>query len=419
MWPVAALALAAAGDRRGRRGVLRGASTAAAVLVAGGVAGRVSGSPRVSAITRSGAVAAFVSGASLELPLAAGPLTGLAIAEASLRARSTSARRCDLAIGSALGAVASVAALRGWPTPPAGGAEAPPSPRRSPRQLTDDGAAVTIVINPGAGSGDGALREEIEQALPSSVLLEVDDNLMELLDTAAHQSAVIGVVGGDGSINAAAGVAIENDLPLLVFPGGTLNHFARDAGLDSVADTVEALTERNLARVDVGRIDGRPFLNTASFGSYAELVDMREKLEPRLGKWAAMAVAAARIVRNGSPTDLIIDGEQLSIWMIFIGNCVYDPPGLAPGFRRRLDDGLLDVRFVDAGLPWSRTRLVGALLTGQLGRSRVYRRLVIDRLEIESLDGSLRLACDGETFDGGQTVIVDKDPVGLDVYVKM
>ena len=42
----------------------------------------------------------------------------------------------------------------------------------------------------------------------------------------------LAVAGGDGSVAAVAGVAMECDLPLVVVPTGTLNHFARDLGLD-------------------------------------------------------------------------------------------------------------------------------------------------------------------------------------------
>ena len=40
----------------------------------------------------------------------------------------------------------------------------------------------------------------------------------------------LGVWGGDGTVGTAAAAAVEHSLPLLVLPGGTLNHFARDAG---------------------------------------------------------------------------------------------------------------------------------------------------------------------------------------------
>ncbi|WP_433180566.1 phosphatase PAP2 family protein [Actinoallomurus sp. CA-150999] len=52
---------------------------------------------------------------------------------------------------------------------------------------------------------------------------------------------------------AVPGVALDHDLPLLVVPGGTLNHFARALGIHTVADAVAAYRSGRVARVDVGR----------------------------------------------------------------------------------------------------------------------------------------------------------------------
>ena len=64
-----------------------------------------------------------------------------------------------------------------------------------------------------------------------------------------------------------------------MFPGGTLNHFAREIGLATMDDAVAAVESGSAVGIDVGMIAGRPFLNTASFGSYVDLVDARERLE--------------------------------------------------------------------------------------------------------------------------------------------
>lgn len=278
---------------------------------------------------------------------------------------------------------------------------------------------LAIVVNPSAGKdGDDSVRTELCRLLPDATLLDVgDDDLTDQLERAAA-GEVFGIVGGDGSINAAAGVAIDRGRTLAVFPGGTLNHFARDAGLASAADTAAALEAGSTIHIDVGRIAGQPFLNTASLGSYPELVDEREAREDRLGKWAAMAVAALIVMRRSTPTVMTINGRRVRTWAIFIGNCRYDPPGLAPRERTRLDDGLFDVRWIDARLRFSRTRVTAALLLGRYGRSVAVGRLVADRVEIISHEGPLRLARDGETFDGdGSKVIVEKDPIGLDIAV--
>jgi undecaprenyl-diphosphatase len=227
----------------------------------------------------------------------------------------------------------------------------------------------------------------------------------------------IAIAGGDGSVGAAAAVARSAGKPLAVIPAGTLNHLARDLGVFTVEDALEAVKDGELAALDVASIDGQPFLNTASFGAYSALVDARERLEARIGKWPALLVALAQVLRHDEPIEVELDGHRRRIWMIFIGNCCYHPAGFAPSWRERLDDGLLDVRLVDADHRFARTRLLLAIVTGRLGRCRVYEARTVHRLDVKVIDGPVRLARDGETFDGSCEFSVAKEEKPLPVYV--
>jgi undecaprenyl-diphosphatase len=281
------------------------------------------------------------------------------------------------------------------------------------------GRGLTVVVNTSAGPSTGRSPvDELREGLPDAHIIEIEDGseLEDALRTASEGVAV-GVAGGDGSVNAAAAVAADAGKPLLVVPAGTLNHLARDLGLDSVADAVEAIQRGETVAIDVATIDGKPFLNTASFGSYVELVDARERLEGVIGKWPAVAVALVRVLRRAKPCRVEIDGEERKIWMIFIGNCRYHPSGFAPSWRERLDDGQLDVRIVDGDSPFSRTRLLLAVLTGRLGRSRVYSQRLASELQVRSLEGPLRLARDGETFEGSAEFTVSKSERPLPVFL--
>jgi diacylglycerol kinase family enzyme len=163
--------------------------------------------------------------------------------------------------------------------------------------------------------------------------------------------------------------------------------------------------------------DDRVFLNTASFGGYTEVVDAREQLEGRIGKWPALAIALTRVLRRIEPLPVEIDGRRRDVWLVFVGNCRYSPDGFGPSWRDKLDDGLLDVRLVDGKHPWARTRLVLAVLTGQLARCAPYEEWTCERLEVRSLDGPLRVALDGEVFDAGRSAVVEKRPRALTVCV--
>jgi diacylglycerol kinase family enzyme len=284
------------------------------------------------------------------------------------------------------------------------------------------GAGVGVVVNPGAGAGRMGGPDPVEvlrEGLPEAEIVELDDpsDLPDELERLATSGVrALGIAGGDGSINAAAGVAMKHRLPLVVVPAGTLNHLARDLGVETIEDAVDAVRGGHAVEIDVARIDGRPFLNTASFGSYVEIVDAREELERRIGKWPALVVALVRVLRHGEAVQVRIDGERQDLWVAFIGNCRYQPDGMAPTWRERLDDGQLDIRVADAGHPFCRLRLIAAATTGRLARSPVFRTWRTTNLHIESADGPLRLARDGETFDGTDAFDVLKNGDRLAVY---
>ena len=304
--------------------------------------------------------------------------------------------------------------------------------RRGPAEVRDHrraeldpnpaGAGLVIAVNPGAGSSGEDTAAELRRLLPDAEVILLDDpgDLEAVLEKAAatEGTTALGACGGDGTLSWAASIAVAHRLPLLAIPGGTLNHLAQDLGLRSIDDTVAAVAAGEAVEVDLPRIDGRPFLNTASFGSYAELVDAREALEGRIGKWPAVLVAGIRVLRRSAPIHVEVDGADRRLWMVFIGNCHYQPDGFAPSRRTRLDDGQLDVRLIDAGHPWSRARLVLGLLTGRLGRSPIYDQWATTSLHVRSADGPLRLAADGETFDGSSDVEVAKTGDRLVLYTR-
>ena len=227
------------------------------------------------------------------------------------------------------------------------------------------------------------------------------------------------IVGGDGSVNAAAERALATSRPLAVFPGGTLNHFARDLGVDDERGDGRCAA-RGAARGGRCRHDrlGSPFSTRRASASYADFVDCRERFEGSIGKWAAAVVAAAYVLSRAAAVRVEINGEERRIWMIFIGNCDYEPPNLAPVHVLGSTTGFFDVRFVDDSRRGSRIRMFAALATGRLAVRRCTRATLVQSLEIHSLDGPLRLARDGETFDGSRDLRVAKHPEHLRVYAR-
>jgi undecaprenyl-diphosphatase len=361
---------------------------------------------------------AFAIGAGQEVPALAVPLAAVAGLVGYSRVHTGAHHPSDVAAGAAIGAGAGLLTRKLWPVAPHEPAHVRTSLERAEVEPSPGGAGLVVVVNPSAGSSERAAKE-LRAELPEAEVVELEegDDLQAALEKGAAKGCVIGVAGGDGSINAAAAIAADNDKPLFVVPGGTLNHFAFALGLESIADAAQAVRDGRAVTVDRAVIDGHTFVNTASIGNYVDLVDAREKLEHRIGKWPAVVVALIGVLRTSHPVELEIDGQRRKVWMVFIGNCRYHPAGFTPSWRERLDDGQLDVRIVDGTHPWSRARLLLSVMTGRLARCGAYEQRFVRSMHVKSLDGRLRLARDGETFDGPEEFTIAKADDPLLVYV--
>jgi undecaprenyl-diphosphatase len=344
----------------------------------------------------SASAAAFVTGVGMESLATGAALAPLGLAVGYSRVHVGVHYPGDVVAGFAVGAGVAAATQHWWRVRPTEPARVRPS---SAAPALAEGAGLAVAVNPRSGPDDYDPAEDIRRLLPRAEVLELraDAGVVELLGAAARDGArALGVAGGDGSVAAAAAVALEHGLPLAVIPAGTLNHFARDVGLLDPQDAVDAVLAGEAVTVDVADVNGTPFLNTSSIGYYPEMVRRRDRLSGRLGRWLALTVAAAQVLRTGTPVELDVDGQRLRVWILFVGNCLYTPRGLSPAWRPRLEDGLLDVQYLRADLRWGRTRAVLATLLGVSEHSRSYGRFVTRELAVVSRSGPQRVAYDGE-----------------------
>lgn len=319
--------------------------------------------------------AAFATGAGLEWPAAGAVLAPLAAGVGYSRLHTGAHWLSDVAGGAAIGAGAAIALKAVAPAVRRSIRREAPTAQTIELPATATGEGVFIVVNPGSGRGVGnpAPGPLLGDRLPQARVHELGDgdDIGEVIGQSLRSEdppTVLGAWGGDGTVAAVAHQARAAGLPLLVFPGGTFNHFAKAALLDTVDSTLAALASGTGREVDVAELefaDGSTVtvLNTASVGIYPSFVEEREKHEKRLGKPIAALLAAVRVVRRGSPLQVEIDGKPRRVWSVFVGVDRYYPVTVAPIERRRLDDHLLDVRILFAdGRP--RTRGAVALAFG-------------------------------------------------------
>jgi diacylglycerol kinase family enzyme len=140
-----------------------------------------------------------------------------------------------------------------------------------------------LIMNPRSGEGkvvQFGLQRKAEH-LGAEVFVMSGPEPADVAEVARQAVAagtnLLGVAGGDGTQALVAGVAARHDLPFVVIPAGTRNHFALDLGLDrdDPAASLAALSDGVDLHVDLGDVGGRTFVNNASFGAYAEVVRRR------------------------------------------------------------------------------------------------------------------------------------------------
>jgi diacylglycerol kinase family enzyme len=179
----------------------------------------------------------------------------------------------------------------------------------------------------------------------------------------ASGADLLGVAGGDGTQALVAGVAAEHGLPFVVITAGTRNHFALDLGLDrdDPAACLSALTDGVDLQVDLGLIGGRTFVNNASFGAYAEIVDTPQYRDDKLGSTLDLLPDLLSGQRGTQLTAVAGDRRVTGPQAVLVANNPYGTGDLAGlGRRERLDKGVLGV----VGIRVANARQAAGLLRG-------------------------------------------------------
>ncbi len=209
-----------------------------------------------------------------------------------------------------------------------------------------------LIMNPRSGGGKVvrfALQEKAERLGARVILLDPDEHqdVTALARKAVDEGAdLLGVAGGDGTQALVAAVAAAYDLPFLVISAGTRNHFAMDLGLDreDPSSCLDALTDGVELRVDLGYAGGRPFVNNASFGAYAAIVQSPGYRDDKIGTSLELLPDLLTRQQGARLTARAADRTLDAPHAVLVSNNPYrtdDPFGL--GRRDRLDAAVLGV----------------------------------------------------------------------------
>jgi diacylglycerol kinase family enzyme len=209
-----------------------------------------------------------------------------------------------------------------------------------------------LIINPKSGGGKAEKFRLVEEAAKRRIeplVLGPDDDLCDLARRAVADGAdVLGMAGGDGSQALVAGVAMEHDVAHVCIPSGTRNHFALDLGLDrdDVVGALDAFSDGVERRIDLAQLNGRVFVNNASLGIYAHVVQSDAYRDAKLTTWRQMLPEI--VGKNAVCCDLVFDVPHATDWgdasLVIVSNNPYQLRRFrGAGTRPLLDTGLLGI----------------------------------------------------------------------------
>jgi YegS/Rv2252/BmrU family lipid kinase len=269
---------------------------------------------------------------------------------------------------------------------------------------------VAVVLNPRSGHGaDEEMQRKIielfaEHGREATVFipgerLDVTQQARAAVETGCR---VLVAAGGDGTVNGVAQAAVGRDLRFGVLPIGTLNHFAKDAGIPvDLAEAVRVVAEGVERRVDVGEVNDRYFLNNSSIGVYPRIVELRHRYESSgLSKWVAALWASLAVLRRRPflAVRIRVEGETVvrRTPFVFIGNNEYRMVGLRGAHRAALTGGYLALYVMNASQRVSLLGLAWDVLTRGPDQAKELDLFRVLEAAVETRRPRLQVALDGE-----------------------
>jgi diacylglycerol kinase family enzyme len=263
-----------------------------------------------------------------------------------------------------------------------------------------------LIMNPWSGGGK-VERFELERLCRERgiepIVLVRGSDLLALAEDAVHRGAdVIGMAGGDGSQALVASVASRHGIPLVVIPAGTRNHFALDLGLDraDVVGALDAFGDGVDRRIDLAEVNGRVFVNNASMGLYAKVVQSAEYRDAKIQ--TAAATLPDLIGPTAVPLDLrftLPSGEPAtSANLVLVSNNAYQLSHLrGAALRPRLDTGELGIVSVLVRGAADAERFAALEAAGQVRRFSGWNEWTAAEFEVTS-GGPVEVGVDGEAL---------------------
>ena len=175
-------------------------------------------------------------------------------------------------------------------------------------------------------------------------------------EAATEGAEIVAVLGGDGSVGAAANGLVGTRTALAALPAGTGDDFAKAIGPGRLDAATRLLAAPDIREVDVVEVTAgaqqRCYVNIAGAGFDSEVNETANSMTHRLGATGTYVVAVLKTLRRFAPAHYEIEvGEErmaTDAMLVVVGNSRSYGGGMRVFPDAKIDDGLLEVCIVHA-----------------------------------------------------------------------
>lgn len=203
-------------------------------------------------------------------------------------------------------------------------------------------------------------------------LTKSEEDMIRQVEDRGGEFDLIVCCGGDGTLNLVAGAIYENGIDTLLgyIPGGTTNDFANTRHIDTVTTgAAEQIVNGVVRDVDLGVLNGKPFVYVAAFGMFSDLAYITSREMKQNMGYAAYLMGGIKSMAKSKPYSMRIehDGEVID------GDFIY---GMVSNSKRvggiempimknvLFDDGEMEITLVrHAKNPLDTQKLINCLVT--------------------------------------------------------
>ncbi len=230
---------------------------------------------------------------------------------------------------------------------------------------------------------------------------------------------LIGVAGGDGTINEVGRGLCRSEVALGVIPSGSGNGFARNLKIPlNQFVAIKKLLAPKILTIDMGKINDHLFLNQAGFGLDAEIGRSFQQFGIRGPLPYFIVGTQIFFTFQPEPVKLYVEKEEIATSPLLV--CIANGPEYGNGAiiapSALPDDGLLNVIILEYMTLWEALPQLYKLFNGTIDQIGKFKSFTVKNLTIERASNGI-IHTDGDPHYEKSTLNIDILPNSLKVAV--